>query len=303
MRIAFNSLYSVLQQSISDRLATIQTDQDQVSSGKAVTRPSQGGAQAELILAARHDLERRTQYGKDAADAERLLSAALSSISGVQDVLSEAGALSVRAGTTLGPVAAAGVAAQLNTLVSRLVEAGNRAENGRYIFGGHETAAPPFQATVGALPGGGQGIVSAAYAGDSATPSFAVSETLTLGVGVPGTRLSAATGSDLITTLIALRDAVATGNAAGVTAAQAQMALHGTAVSRVEAELGSAQSAASATVDEHARMQLELTGRLSTLEDADVAAVLVDLNKQQVLYQAALQTMARINSKSLFDYI
>lgn len=43
--------------------------------------------------------------------------------------------------------------------------------------------------------------------------------------------------------------------------------------------------------------------RISNLEDADLAALLIDLNTSEMSYQAALSTAARIHEMTLLDYM
>jgi len=50
-------------------------------------------------------------------------------------------------------------------------------------------------------------------------------------------------------------------------------------------------------------LNLTYTERMSTLEDADIAAAIVDLEAKGLVYQAALNSSAKVMNLSLLNYI
>lgn len=50
-------------------------------------------------------------------------------------------------------------------------------------------------------------------------------------------------------------------------------------------------------------LDLNQKERLSNIEDADIAELMTDLNKQEIVYQAVLTSSSKIMQMSLLDYI
>ena len=116
MRISFLAPYRTLLSGMNDTSESIARDQSQLSSGQAVTRPSQDVAQSSTILATRRELARRQQYGKNAAGAVALIGSSLNATAKIQDMLSQVTTLAVRARSALGTTAMQGVTAEISLM-------------------------------------------------------------------------------------------------------------------------------------------------------------------------------------------
>ena len=58
-----------------------------------------------------------------------------------------------------------------------------------------------------------------------------------------------------------------------------------------------------AAADVNADLQLTLSSQLAGVEDIDIAKTIMDLNQQQVGYQAALQATAQVIQPTLVDFL
>lgn len=116
--------------------------------------------------------------------------------------------------------------------------------------------------------------------------------------------------SDVFKTLIALRDTI--NNAQGLSAADRSAALNQQAaeLDRINAAIATplgvqaTQAQFLSTLkDRTTSLQLNLQKSTDGLESTDTAAAIVDLQKQQNLYQASLQVTAKLNTLTLADFI
>lgn len=72
---------------------------------------------------------------------------------------------------------------------------------------------------------------------------------------------------------------------------------------RMRARVGAKVSRLEATQSRFEDNKIQLTSLLSKIEDVDIAEVVMNLSNQQVIYQAALRTGARIVQTSLIDFL
>src|SRR5262249_21340540 len=121
-------------------------------------------------------------------------------------------------------------------------------------------------------------------------------------VNVNGDQVFGTPGNDLFTTLAQISDAVRTdptkldtlGATLDTKTNQLQTSL---------AEVGSRFQRVTATKSQNSSDALTMKQNLSSIEDADVAQVMIQLQAQQVAYQAALQATAKAIQPSLADFL
>jgi len=98
----------------------------------------------------------------------------------------------------------------------------------------------------------------------------------------------------------------------GLGRAQLRTALAGTQASMAgaldhvlikQAEMGAGLQELQAYADLNADRSIEYQARLSIVEDLDYAKATAELARQQVGYQAALQSYSKVSKLSLFDYL
>ncbi len=301
MRVTFGDFYGTLLRNLDEMRGRMRAAQEKLSSGKELTRPSQDPPRAAEILSIRRELESVEQYGRNAGSAIQLLEGALAATQRLQDLLGEAAVTAVAARSPRGPDTTVILTGKFESLLEGLVDGANVKDGERYLFSGYKTRTAAFAATTGVTAGGAQGITAVSYGGDSSRTTFALSDGLSVEVGIPGTSLSDSGGGDLFLGVMALRDAVATDNDAALAAAESDVARHLGGLTRAEAELGQALARAREAGGRYEAQKLDTLERISTREDADIAGVIVDLEAQRVLLDAALRAFVSVDAESLFD--
>jgi flagellar hook-associated protein 3 FlgL len=280
-----------LQNNIS-RLGVIQ---QQLSSGKLITRASDSPGGATEAMQYRSDIARMNQYSRNADDGLSWLNVTDGAISGVLDQVERAHELVLSGLSTGGsfgtPEARESIALEIDDIRGSTLGLANTTYLDRPVFGG-STGTGLAYATDGT------------YAGDHGQVLRTPSNNSTVRVDTDGDSVFGGTAGTL--TLFQLLDKVGQDlrnnpqNLSGdLTALDDSSKLLRAGLSSVGArtnELTQMQSSASAR-------NIDLTQNLSGVEDIDLPKTITDLALQQTAYQAALAATARVIQPSLVDFL
>jgi flagellar hook-associated protein 3 FlgL len=130
-----------------------------------------------------------------------------------------------------------------------------------------------------------------------------VGESVKVRVDVDGQAVFGDGATSIFAQLDDLATALLAGNAAGIQTGLAAVTARMSTVSTAHADVGGAYKRieqAQATIESQ---QLDLTSALSEVENVDIARASVNLNLQQMAYQAALASTARVMQPSLLDFL
>lgn len=266
--------------------------QQQLSSGKVMSKPSDDPAAAQSALALRAELARMTQYTRNSDDGKAWLGTIdstmqtmLSSVSRVRDIVVQ--------GSSTGSMSATdrqALATEVKGLRDSLIGDANTTYLGRPVFGGTTSGKVAYDTTTGA------------YVGDNNVVTRTVGSTQAVRVDLTGPEAFGAPGSDLFTLLGTIQNDLTsnTGNLANdLTALDGISQTMRSGLSDVGARYARLDSLA-ATNDSRS---VDTTASLSAVEDADFAKTVLELNVQQASYQAALQSTAKVIQPSLLDFL
>ncbi len=288
---------------MNERRAALARSQMQLSTGKRVNSPSDdplGAAQAERTRSqlARLDIERRMNDF-----ARTMLGQADNTMAGAADTLQSAREGLIAAGNgTLAPADRMLIAQKLRVTRDELLSIANQRDGaGGYVFGGQGSARAPFDETGAA--------VWQPNAGEQATglgASFTTSQdgrAVFVDLNVAGARQSIFETLDSAVAL--LEDPGATGGALATGL--------GTAVNGVDAALErlllvrTRAGEQLRAIESRERLieagEIESSGRLSDLVDADYASTIPKYQQNQTALEAAMTTYAQVARLSLFQYL
>ncbi len=273
-----------------ERLARTQS---QIASGKRVQAPHDDPVAAGTALTLQSSLAANETYLQNVATAKEWLNAAEASLNGVVGVLRQAlNDARQGASDTMGAEERATLGQHVDGLIADALSQLNARHRDSYLFAGFKTATQPFAPS-------GSPIASVAYNGDSGTRLIEIEPGQTLAANVTGGAPTAAVFDVLIT----LRDNLNANNTAAVSGsiASVQSALDGMLDSL--ADVGARGQRLGDTSLRLDKVQAGLRELLSRTEDTDMAGAITQLNQQQMVYQASLQTSARISQSNLFDFL
>lgn len=126
----------------------IQGLQDQLSTGRRITKPSEDPAAAIKALSAQRQLEFKAQVDVNLQSADTILGATESTLAQAQTILNEMRGLAVSAaGTTISDEEREAFIAQVQAAVTKLADLGNSKFQDQFIFAGTDLTKPPFELT------------------------------------------------------------------------------------------------------------------------------------------------------------
>ncbi len=125
----------------------LSTLQNQAATMKRVNKPSDDPVAAAKILTNRTDNKNLEQFEKNVFFAKSFLETSEAALSQVGEALVRAKELAMQGATdTNGGAPREMISSEVAQIYSSLIEIGNRRSGERYIFGGHKTLTPPFNA-------------------------------------------------------------------------------------------------------------------------------------------------------------
>jgi flagellar hook-associated protein 3 FlgL len=234
MKVSDLSLFNSLTDSIIDAGSNLSTAQQQLATGKRVVEPSDDPAafaQADLLQISE---SATTNDGNLASQVQNRLNASDGALSGISNAITSAIASATQgADGSVNASQMATIAQTVQGQLTELIQSANTNYAGVYLFGGNQTAAPPFS-TVGA------------YAGDAGTNSAAFSTGASIQVTFNGKSIVGDSTSGAIGAMTSLISALNSGNQAAVAAALPQLNAALEQVATARASVGSSLDDASA---------------------------------------------------------
>lgn len=287
---SFSAAQSVNQ--IQAAAAKLAAAQNELTSGKRITTPSDDPAGTVKAMQLRGELARNTQYSANSDDAQGWLAAADSTYSQVVSAVQQAQTLVVK-GLNSGAddaTANAAIAAQINGLRSTLLALANTQYDGRPIFGG-TTAGSIAYDTAGN------------YAGDGGTVTRAIAAGATVSVNTNGPAVFGADGSSVFDVLQNIANALSSNPSTLTGSALDQLKSALSTVSAAQAAEGGVTAQVQRAQTTQTTVGTALTTQLSSIEDVDLADMAVKVASANVSYQAALQTTAKVGQLSLLNFL
>jgi flagellar hook-associated protein 3 FlgL len=288
--------------SLNSRIAKTQAE---LTSGIRVGRPSDDPSAVGDVLQLESDIGRVTQVTANLNAVKSEVDSASGVVQDSISLLDQARSLAAQgASDTLPSSERPALAAQVEQILSALVNASRATYAGRYLFSGDSSLQPAYDVNL-ANPNGVDRLLTAPATRliqDSNGVVFAVSKTAQdlFDHRNPDDSLAADNVFAAVNSLrVALlnNDQAATATAAvAVQKAQDYLSLQGTFYGAVENRVTTA-------IDLAQRFQLQWQSSLSNVRDTDVAAATTDLSEENLSQQAAMQAQASMPRSSLFDFL
>jgi flagellar hook-associated protein 3 FlgL len=292
LRITHRSLFTSNLNNLQSNLSRIQQNQARLSSGRQLSTPSDDPGGTGAALQQRAEIARATQLSRNASDGLGWLETADSSLDDVGNVLQRVRELLVQANSTgtLSPSGAEAIATEMEAIREQLLSLSNTQYLGRPIFGG-TTASPHAYDTA-----------TGTFSGDRNPVDRAVRPGSTIQVNVTGPEVFGEDGDDVFSFLAS----VASNLRSDWSALPGDLAAVDGHLRRVwdaRSVVGARYAQLETMRDRTDQDLLLLRERLSEIEDIDLPATIVDLQLQEVAYQAALSATARSVQPSLLDFL
>ena len=274
--------------------------QQQLTSGKAYSKPSDNPVAANEAMRTRSELAVNEQYGRSIADGRRWLNVQENSLDSVTDSLQDARTALVQAGNvgTLDDNGRKALAAKLRGIKEDLLTQANTPHEGRPVFSGTSAAAAVTVDTT---------TTPATYALNAS--QGAVTRRVAPGqdVQVNATAHDVFASPDGTTNVFAQLDALALaveqGDAAKIGAGLTTVDAARERAMSVRSTLAARTNQLEALEASNADREVELTAKIDEVEGVDLAKAMIEFRLQDNAYQAALQATAKTIQPTLLDFL
>ncbi len=295
-QIAVDTLVANLDRSF-ERIAR---HQEQLSSGTRLNDLSDDPAAIERSLALRAELRNIEQFRKNIDDGVGWLELSEAGLNELESLFVEARGLAVQgASETYNAQQRRAIADQVDQFLEHTINLSEARYRGHYIFGGTQTAQPPYQAR---RDENGRAVELTPRGDTGGSVEREISDGIITQVNIPGKELFEGEDS-AFAVLIRLRDALRADDVEGVQNSLTGLAQVREKVSAARGLVGARVNRMEITRNALDRVSAEMTAILSADEDVDLADTIVSLRQEQDVFQAALASGGALVPQSLMDFI
>jgi len=288
-------MYGILLGNLQRSRLQLLTSQEQISSQKRVTTPSDDPSAFGQIVLDKSALSQTTQWVRNINFGTSRVNAADQALGQVQNLITGVRELTIQAGSdTTSAEGRQSIAKEVRQLQRQLVQLGNTEVAGQAIFGGTKTDVQAFTISSGD---------TVVYQGNNETQSIAVGENQTVQILVPGSSIFTGATTNIFDSLRDLLTALESNDRVGIQAGLGGLDLATAQISDAQGTIGALANRLQVTHDALDTATLTITQSISDNQDADLATAITQLRLQEVAVQAASETFTKIFDSSLINYL
>lgn len=271
--------------------------QEQFSSGKKISKPSDDPVTAVRGMVYRSALNDIDQYKRNIDDGVSWMTATDEALDEVTSVIQRVRELTVQGvNGTNGDTDRYAIAEEINQLKEHLGEIANSQIAGKYIFAGTDTNNPPFRA--------GSNATKEFVNENLETVELQVSQTNNIQINVPGVNVFK--NKDIGSIFDVLSNVVTDFNSQNAIPSQNHLEEIDKQLDNIlkeRAELGAKMNRMELSSSRVDGLEVSTTQMLSQEEDVDLSRLIIDLKAQENVQRAALSVGARIIQPTLVDFL
>lgn len=295
MRVADQQMYGTLLGNLQRSRQQLLQAQQQISSQKKVTQPSDDPAAFGQIVLDKSSLSQTDQWTRNIQFGTARLDAADSALGQVQNVLTRIRELTIQARSdTTSAQGRTAIAQEVRQLHRQLVQLANTEVSGQAVFAGTETNTTPFVISSGD---------TVTYQGNTESQSIAVGRNQTAQVLIPGSEVFTGPTTNVFDSVSNLLSALESNNAAGIETAIGNLDSATNQISDAQGKIGAMENRLDVTKTALDTTMTTIRQALSNNEDADLAAAITQLSLQQVAVEATSQAFSKIFDTSLLNML
>ncbi|MCZ2810393.1 flagellar hook-associated protein FlgL [Modestobacter sp. VKM Ac-2979] len=302
MRITQRALSVTALQGLNRNQEAIAKLQAQLTSGKTINKPSDDPTGTNAAMQTRQELAGAAQYARNINDGIGLLDATDSALQNMIKQVQNVRALTVKGlnAGTLSDASATAISTEVSGIRASLLGLANSTVQGKPVFGGVTSGSIAYDAATGGYQG---------FGGTSVPPmpvipvNRQVSDADAIRVDLTGPE---AFGDPATGDLFAIVQAIATDVVADPAALAGHLEDLDVALNRMlaaVADIGTRTNRIETAQQVNKDLQLSLTSRSSVIENVDLPKTIMNLQMQQVGYEAALGATAKAIQPTLLDFL
>jgi len=292
--LALNSL-----RGLNNNLATVNKLQNQLTSGKTISTPSDDPTGTNTSMLTRQAQAANAQHARNISDGHTFLDASDSALQNMLDQVRRVRDLAVQALNTGSSSAASdqAIATEVNGVRESLLGQANQVVQGKPIFGGVTSGNQAYLSDgtyVGV--GGANGIAVRPV-------SRRVSDVEAIRVDITGPEAfgDPASGKDLFAVVANIANHVGDGTALTTDLSDLDDVI--SRMTTAAADIGTRSARMDDAASVNASQSLTLQAKLTDTEDVDLPKTIMELQMQQTGYQAALSVTAKSLQPTLVDFL
>jgi flagellar hook-associated protein 3 FlgL len=292
MRITQRAVALTSMQGLHRNLDSLGRLQQQLTSGKLISKPSDAPTEANRAMQLRSSEAAIDQHARNITDAKGWLEGTDSTLQTMVERTRRVRELALQGKTTgsASPASRAALATEVASLREGMIALANEKVNGRPLFGGVTAGSAAYDA-------------SGAWVGsDAATVDRQISDVERLPVNTSGLAAFGPAGDDLFAAVQRIADdlvAAPADLASDLDDLDAAMDRMLTALADVGARAARLEGAEQVNTDR----SLVLAGQRAVVEDIDLPRTIMELQMQQVGYETALAATAKVIQPNLMDFL
>jgi flagellar hook-associated protein 3 FlgL len=279
-------------------MKVMSNQQNQISTGRKINKPSDDPVGVTYALRYRSELSANEQFQKNVDTALGWVNTTDSVMSQAEEVMNRIKSLAVQGSSGSNPQNALdSIESELQELKKQLGELGNTQFNGKYIFNGQTYDTMPYNL---ADPNN-----LASVQTDSQGVTYNVGQGVTFQINSSGNEFFGSQGeTDNIFAIIdRLSVAMKNGKFDDIAAESTHIESRMNTMLSTHAEVGARTNRVELMQNRLSNEDLSLNELQSKVEDTDIAEMMIKSSVSQNIYQASLQVGAKIISPTLVDFI
>lgn len=309
MRVTEGSNYEAVRENIRRSKEKMENLQIQSSTLKKVNRPSDDPVAAARLLGIRTDQANNSQFQMNSRSVENFLMNTDQAASDLSEVVLRAKEIALGQSSVVSSSddTRMGIAQEVLQLFQQAVSVANRRVGDRYLFGGYKTQNPPVD------PAG-------EYWGDDGQMMVEVGDDVFMSMNVPGNEMfntqprpqhsalmaygePSPENVNLFDELQKLRISLLSGDLEGIRGTLEPFDQLRSKLISTRAQVGSRLQGLQYANQANERHTISNSVLSSSLEDADMAQVVSDLNKEETIFRNALATSKKMVQPTLLDFL
>lgn len=297
VRVTQNMLNNNMLRNLHKSMGNMDNLQQQLSSGKKISKPSDDPVVAARGMFYRSSLMENDQYKRNVDEAQSWMDMTDSTMDEMGNILKRVRELLVYSGDgAISPDDLKAMGSEVEELKKHMGTLANQQINGKYIFAGTDTNKPPYDAT--AKAGAGDFVST-----NSSPINLEVSQGVFVTSNINAQNLFnfPDNNNNMFTVLNNIINVLKAGNSA----TQFQTAIDNqyNQLLAERASLGANVNRVELIAERLDTQEVSITGLMSKNEDADMSKVITDLKTQESVHNAALGAGARIIQPTLLDFL
>jgi flagellar hook-associated protein 3 FlgL len=275
--------------------------QRQVSSGLRMQTVSDDPDQVSALLELKSHIARNDQLKYNLGRAQTEVNSAESAINTATSLMDRAGQIAAQSATNFtSDSTRQQLVNQVSDIITEIYSLTQTQVEGRFVFSGNADQTPPYAGVNASQPNS-----LGAYQGSANTRVLEHPNGSTFSVSLTANQVfdAGASNTSVLKALTNLRNDLAANNVNAVAVDATDLETSAQYLNGQQALYGDIQNKVADALSFQQQLDTQLKLQLSNLQDADETSAIVEMQKDSIAQQAALQAHAALPHKSLFDYI